>query len=151
MHNVYELLDFCIGWSGEFMGKCRQQPSVRHVRCDYLSRAALPTVTTSLVCAYVLHTTGCTLQLPFIGWTGDIPLAGPAIQKALQAAARPFVNVFLARTGSQFFLEDKDGSNIPTLVHKYASLPESSMNLFRPTDIRYKIHLARQVSASVAV
>ena len=55
-------------------------------------------------------------QVPFIGWTGDMPLAGNSIQRLLQSAAKPFISTFMKRTGQQFFMHDTDGGNTPLLV-----------------------------------
>lgn len=56
------------------------------------------------------------VQVPFIGWTGDIPLAGSSLQKLLQSAAKPFVSVFMKRTGCQFFMHDTEEGQVPLLV-----------------------------------
>lgn len=59
---------------------------------------------------------GLLLQVPFIGWTGNMPLAGNALQRLLQSAAKPFVSTFMKRTGQQFFMHDTDNGQIPLLV-----------------------------------
>ena len=66
--------------------------------------------------ATLLITLGLLLQVPFIGWTGDMPLAGNSIQKLLQAAARPFVSTFMKRTGQQFLMHDREDGQAPLLV-----------------------------------
>ena len=59
------------------------------------------------------------LQVPFIGWTGDMPLAGNSIQKLLQSAAKPFVSAFMKRTGQQFFMHDTHNGHTPLLVSSF--------------------------------
>ncbi|KAK9829760.1 hypothetical protein WJX72_007706 [[Myrmecia] bisecta] len=55
-------------------------------------------------------------QVPFIGWSGEVPLAGPGLQKMLQASAKPFASLVLRRTGGQFFLLDKENGQEPLLL-----------------------------------
>ncbi|KAL3162411.1 hypothetical protein ABBQ32_010082 [Trebouxia sp. C0010 RCD-2024] len=55
-------------------------------------------------------------QVPFIGWTGDMPLAGGLLQTLLQSAAKPFVSFFMKRTGQQFFMHDTGNGQTPLLV-----------------------------------
>ena len=45
-----------------------------------------------------------------------MPLAGNALQRLLQSAAKPFVAAFMKRTGQQFFMHDTDNGQIPLLV-----------------------------------
>lgn len=59
---------------------------------------------------------GFLLQVPFIGWTGDMPLAGGFLQSLLQSAAKPFVSFFMKRTGQQFFMHDAGNGQTPLLV-----------------------------------
>lgn len=70
----------------------------------------------ALLLPYVLFYTSLLLQVPFIGWTGSMPLAGNALQRLLQSAAKPFVSTFMKRTGQQFFMHDTDNGQIPLLV-----------------------------------
>ena len=55
------------------------------------------------------------VQVPFIGWTGGVPLAGHTMQRVLQSVAKPFVSTFMKRTGQQFFMHDTEGRQ-PLLV-----------------------------------
>ena len=59
---------------------------------------------------------GLLFQVPFIGWTGNMPLAGSALQRLLQSATKPFVSTFMKRTGQQFFMHDTDSGQTPLLV-----------------------------------
>ncbi|BDA45665.1 probable lipid droplet phospholipase 1 at N-terminal half [Coccomyxa sp. Obi] len=54
-------------------------------------------------------------QVPFISWTGDIPLAGRFAERALAAAARPFSSVVMGKSGTQFFLQDAKEGRAPLL------------------------------------
>ena len=56
------------------------------------------------------------VQVPFIGWTGEVPMAGRSVQRLLQAAAKPFVSTFMRRTGRQFFMQDGQHGRQPLLV-----------------------------------
>ena len=56
------------------------------------------------------------VQVPFIGWTAEVPLAGRSVQKLLQAVAKPFVSTFMRRTGRQFFMQDGQNGQKPLLV-----------------------------------
>ena len=56
------------------------------------------------------------VQVPFIGWTGDVPLAGHIMQRVLQSVAKPFVAAFMKRTGQQFFMHDTEEGRQPLLV-----------------------------------
>lgn len=58
----------------------------------------------------------CFTQVPFISWTGDIPLAGWGIEKAVAAAAKPFSSLFMGSSGTQFFLLDGKDGRAPLLV-----------------------------------
>ncbi|KAL0029171.1 hypothetical protein WJX79_000097 [Trebouxia sp. C0005] len=55
-------------------------------------------------------------QVPFIGWTGEVPVAGHSIQRLLQSVAKPFVATFMKRTGQQFFMHDTEEDRQPLLV-----------------------------------
>lgn len=55
-------------------------------------------------------------QVPFIGWTGGVPVAGHSMQRLLQSVAKPFVATFMKRTGQQFFMHDTDEDQQPLLV-----------------------------------
>ena len=56
------------------------------------------------------------VQVPFIGWIGDVPVAKASIQRLLQSVAKPFVSTFMKRTGQQFFMHDTEGGCQPLLV-----------------------------------
>lgn len=58
------------------------------------------------------------MQVPFISWTGDIPLAGWFAERAVAAAARPFSSLFMGTTGTQFFLQDAEEGRAPLLVRR---------------------------------
>ncbi|KAL0039127.1 hypothetical protein WJX77_008695 [Trebouxia sp. C0004] len=55
-------------------------------------------------------------QVPFIGWTGEVPVVGHSIQRLLQSVAKPFVATFMKRTGQQFFMHDTEEHRQPLLV-----------------------------------
>ncbi|KAL0047250.1 hypothetical protein WJX82_010803 [Trebouxia sp. C0006] len=55
-------------------------------------------------------------QVPFIGWTGEVPVAGHSMQRLLQSVAKPFVATFMKRTGQQFFMHDTEEDRQPLLV-----------------------------------
>ncbi len=56
------------------------------------------------------------VQVPFIGWTGEVPVAGHSIQRLLQSVAKPFVATFMKRTGQQFFMHDTEEDRQPLLA-----------------------------------
>jgi hypothetical protein len=49
---------------------------------------------------HVLH------QVPFIGWTGDIPLLGQQLYRFLQNISGTTASLIFQRTGQQFFMLD---------------------------------------------
>jgi hypothetical protein len=65
-----------------------------------------------------MHKDRSWLQVPFIGWTGDLPLAGLGLYKAVSAMAEPFASFFMSETGRQFFLLDGKDGGTPLLVRK---------------------------------
>lgn len=70
---------------------------------------------------------GLLLQVPFIGWTGDLPLAGAALQRLLQSAAKPFVSTFMKRTGQQFFMHDTANGQTPLLVRHRPPMAQQAL------------------------
>ena len=75
-----------------------------------------PSILTAIFLPYMVLYVYLLLQVPFIGWTGNMPLAGNALQRLLQSAAKPFVSTFMKRTGQQFFMRDTDNGQRPLLV-----------------------------------
>lgn len=64
----------------------------------------------------IADTVTANAQVPFIGWTADVPVVGGAATKVLQYCTNSFASVVMRKTGEQFFLLDgKDGSK-PLLV-----------------------------------
>jgi hypothetical protein len=45
-------------------------------------------------------------QVPFIGWTGSLPLLGQQLLRVLQDISGPTAQLIFRRTGQQFFLLD---------------------------------------------
>jgi len=48
----------------------------------------------------------CLLQVPFIGWTGDLPLLGQQLYRFLSNISGSTASIIFQRTGQQFFLMD---------------------------------------------
>ncbi|KAK9791606.1 hypothetical protein WJX73_006793 [Symbiochloris irregularis] len=59
-------------------------------------------------------------QVPFIGWTEGMPLAGSSISWALGSAAAPVASVALGATGAQFFRTDGKASGEQPLLMRLA-------------------------------
>lgn len=56
------------------------------------------------------------LQVPFIKWLGDIPIAGGPVGGLVGSLAGPYAKVFMGRTGQQLFLQDSSARGPPLLV-----------------------------------
>lgn len=58
------------------------------------------------------------LQIPFIGWTGELPFLGQQLLRLLQVISAPTAAALFRRTGRQFFMLDGADDDLP--VHHHA-------------------------------
>ena len=56
------------------------------------------------------------LQVPFIKWLDDMPIAGGPVGGLVGSLAGTYANVFMGRTGRHLFLQDGTSDADPLLV-----------------------------------
>ena len=67
------------------------------------------------------------VQVPFIKWLGDIPLAGAPMGGLVGSLAGPYANLFMGRTGQHLFLQDGSADAEPLLVRFSSLMYHSSL------------------------
>ena len=55
------------------------------------------------------------MQVPFINWLADLPVAGGSLQSAVAGLAKPVGPLLFGSSGRQFFLDDGNDAE-PVLV-----------------------------------
>ena len=91
----------------------------------------------------------CRLQVPFIKWLGDLPIAGAPVGGLVGSLAGPYANVFMGRTGRHLFLQDGSPHAPPLLVrHTAFTIQVARAELHMPNLPMYQGKLITRIIAT---